>query len=414
MTDAVPRAAKRVRVGPQEDDDDKVGALSAVSAAAACLRANGYAVVDAMDEATRVQVLKAFKESLEGFPEYRRSEADPTKTPEGTPIIYVAGGFGGLGNPGSFHSQFARWKREAGLAVLAPVLGAYSLLAPPPEWEADRKKPYDPRARRVCAGMDRDMVRPAGTSVTPESFHRDDSPPANLREGDEVFGSLTNITDGVMKFGCVPGTHLTLAPWRAYGGFQRVSKEDVPDYKARAVEVPYGPGQTIIFFQHLVHFIWAGPKGRPTTHRLTQALWLTDCDTPPFDYSEAIRVQGVPVIKSGQVPPLYASNHGSCFLKKPFTLTIGYQDTLPGWSAKTFQPCMVRTMVHGVTGEEYKCVHRFAPSLAELGLPMYPAYAPHELAVFQPGRRFMCRTFAGGMHSDPIEVDVGNGGGGAV
>ena len=51
----------------------------------------------AMDEGTRAKVLVAFKASLEGFPEYRRSGEDPSKTPEGTPIIYVAGGFGALG-----------------------------------------------------------------------------------------------------------------------------------------------------------------------------------------------------------------------------------------------------------------------------------------------------------------------------
>ena len=43
--------------------------------------------------------------------------------------------------------------------------------------------------------------------------------------------------------------------------------------------------------QHLVHFIWAAPKGGPTTYRLTQAFWLTDHPSPPFDYSEDIKCQ---------------------------------------------------------------------------------------------------------------------------
>ncbi len=66
-------------------------------AAAESLSTNGYAVVDVMDEATRAQVLRDFQTSLQGFPEYRRSAEDPSKTPEGTPLIYVAGGFGALG-----------------------------------------------------------------------------------------------------------------------------------------------------------------------------------------------------------------------------------------------------------------------------------------------------------------------------
>ena len=366
----------------------------AIAAAARSLRDNGYAVIDVMDKKTRAQVLEAFKVSLLTFPEYRRSAADPTRTPEGTPIIYVAGGFGALGNPASFHSEFTRWKREAGLAALMPLFREYIRLAQPPEWDADRKKPYDPTARRVCAGMDRDMIRPAGTSVTEESFHRDDSPQDRLRDGDEVFGCLTNISEEVFRFGCVPGSHVTLAPWKATGGFQLVPEGDVPGYKARKVEVPYGPGQTILFFQHLVHFIWKAPTKHATNYRLTQAFWLTDYPTPPFDYADAIVSQGVPVLKSGQKVPLYAANHGSCFLNKDFTLVTGYRDSLIGWSAKTFVPCMLEEKVHGTTGQRYRVVRRFSKSLAELRLPMYPHYAPEETAIFTPGTSFALRTFA--------------------
>jgi hypothetical protein len=42
-------------------------------------------------------VLAAFQESMTGFPEYVRRDDDPTKTVDGHPMVYVAGGFGALG-----------------------------------------------------------------------------------------------------------------------------------------------------------------------------------------------------------------------------------------------------------------------------------------------------------------------------
>jgi hypothetical protein len=68
------------------------------AAAARSLSDNGYAVLDCIpDPATLEAVLAAFQESMTGFPEYVRRDDDPTKTVDGHPMVYVAGGFGALG-----------------------------------------------------------------------------------------------------------------------------------------------------------------------------------------------------------------------------------------------------------------------------------------------------------------------------
>ena len=275
------------------------------------LSTHGYAVFDVLTtDAARRDIRTRFQTSLTTFPEYRRDAADPTLTPSGTPVVYVAGGFGGLGNPASFHSDFAREVREAGLAAVLPLLAEYIALPQPGGWSSCRTVPYDAARRKVYVGLDRDTVRPAGTSVTAETFHRDSSPEGTLHNGDEVFGMLLNLNDTTQYFGCVPGTHADLAPWNAVGSFDSITDPGLlAAYKAAATEVPFGPGQAIVFFQHLVHFIWK-PARAPTVdrYRVTVSLFLTDDDSPAFDYSKTIADQAVPTIKSGQTPPMYSAN----------------------------------------------------------------------------------------------------------
>ena len=86
--------------------------------------------------------------------------------------------------------------------------------------------------------------------------------------------------------------------------------------------------------------------------------------------------------------------HGSCFLRKPFTLRTGYRDTLIGWSAKTFVPQLLTCKVHGVDGSSYTVVKRFLPSLKAAGLPLYRDYDEVERAILAPATRFRLRTFA--------------------
>ena len=119
--------------------------------------------------------------------------------------------------------------------------------------------------------------------------------------------------------------------------------------------------------------------------------------TPPFDVTEAIELQAVPRIKSGQVPQVYSPNHRSAFLNKPFILRKGdgevYADTLIGWCEKTFLPSLLVERTHKTTGVKYNTVPIALPSLAAAGLPLYPAYDDHERAVFTPATTFYLKTF---------------------
>ena len=135
----------------------------------------------------------AFTASFLTFPEYLRHPSDPTRTPTGEPIIYVAGGYGGLGNPASYHCDNAREIRECVFAGAIPLLGALSRLSPIPEWEA---VPFLAKKQiRVAAFMERNSVRSAGTTVGADSCHFDSSPEEVLKPGDQVFGCIVNIND---------------------------------------------------------------------------------------------------------------------------------------------------------------------------------------------------------------------------
>jgi len=219
--------------------------------------------------------------------------------------------------------------------------------------------------------------------------------------------------------------------------------DEVPACKAAHEDVPYGPGDSVLFFQHLIHNI-ATPKvakaakgsgkaakgsgggsgavartvrgrgtrpTRPTVYRLIHAVWITPHATAPFDYTETIRTQGVPVLKSGQKSPMYAANHLLNWQDKPFTLRERKDGsklklTLSEWSVVSLQPCFLKEHVRGGqgphAGEKSLIVHRYMPSLAEVaatplgaacGIKMYRDYTAEELAVFTPARSFMVRTF---------------------
>ena len=103
--------------------------------------------------------------------------------------------------------------------------------------------------------------------------------------------------------------------------------------------------------------------------------------------------------------------HARCFLNKPFTLRTGYSDTLIGWSTKTFVPSLLTTKVHGTTGERYKLVKQYLPSLKDAGLRMYRDYDDDERAVLRPGTAFKLRTFGDLSTRVVVSLRASDGGG---
>jgi hypothetical protein len=168
------------------------------------LQRNGYVTIRMLPKEACAAQRDAFKASLLTFPEYLRDAHDPTRTPTGEPIVYVAGAFGGLGNPASYHCDHARRTRECVLAGAMPLLGALERLPRIPEWEATLPAvavaaavpPIDCKADMLIAAlMERNSVRSAGTNVGAESCHFDSSPKGVLKHGDQVFGCIVNIND---------------------------------------------------------------------------------------------------------------------------------------------------------------------------------------------------------------------------
>ena len=168
-----------------------LGAVCAYSAkdSAKALKQNGYTVISMLGDAdVRAAQRRSFVEAMQGFREYQRHPDDASRTPSGHPIVYVAGGYGALGNPSSFHCEHAREIRECIFAGAMPLLSASAALGP--IWGI--KKGEEPR---VSVFMERNSIRGAGTVVGADSFHRDHSPDGVLSEGDEAFGCILNPND---------------------------------------------------------------------------------------------------------------------------------------------------------------------------------------------------------------------------
>lgn len=165
-------------------------------AAATKLQRDGYVTISMLPTAeARAAQRVAFTDSFLTFPEYLRDPADATRTPSGQPLVYVAGGFGALANPGSFHCDNAREIRECILAAVISLLGAYARLPMIAEWLAKLPTHAAVQLRKVAVFMERNSVRSAGTSVSADSVHFDSSPKGVLRTGDVVFGCVLNVNE---------------------------------------------------------------------------------------------------------------------------------------------------------------------------------------------------------------------------
>jgi hypothetical protein len=96
----------------------------------------------------------------------------------------------------------------------------------------------------------------------------------------------------------------------AFGGFERVDDAAaLADFKTRATQVPYMPGQAIIFFQHIVHYITkpTSAQKKMDRYRLLHGFYLMDGAEAPFDYTECIETQ-VPYVRINTATPQHLVN----------------------------------------------------------------------------------------------------------
>lgn len=279
---------------------------------------------------------------------------------------FVMGGFSALANPASFHNPTVRKFRQWAMSIVVERLFA----------------------RLVCrAGVPygleqyvgRMTVRVRGETPTRESWHRDVCPTA--KGTDQVFGGWVNLDDVPQRFSCVPGSQLTSATSNT--GSAAIDKSQAADCKARAVLVTIPPGHILVFSESIIHEVLSKRATAPTMVRLHLG-WRLTVDTGGAMGSElknVIESQGVPRIKSGQMPPMYGSNH--------FTL---WMDKVEKWSRESVVDRCLEEVTYRTgkrAGQKFVVVERYMKSLLEYNLPMYPPYTDHETEMHLPRTSWM-------------------------
>ena len=332
---------------------------------------DGYTTIKIL-EAEEISVFRqAFQEAIRDFPEFKRHDLDPLRTMDNQLFgsrhsNYVMGGFGAFGNPSAFHNPYVRSLRLLVHTKMVPFFGEYLRY---------RSSVYDPSHPDFPVSTDgfcleqlfcRMCLRPEGTSVTREQWHRDLNPTAT--PDDIVFGGWLNLDDTAQKFSCAPGTHNDVIDTaRKTSGFTRQTAPSVPK---RIVAVP--PGYLLLFYQRLLHEV-APKMMRSTSYRQFICWRITrhpDSSLQRDPITHIVDNQSVPRLPSDQVPFLYGSNHASFHLHK--------ENGPIRWSQRVLHDKCLQNK------GGYMMAHRPMKSLRDYEFPMYPPYHPMEVSILTP------------------------------
>ena len=348
------------------------------------LKRVGVAVVPVIPPKEIASIREAFKAELRGFPEYRRSADNPDVSPSGNPIVYVLGGFAALGNPASFHNPLVRKIRMRCYKAVTPLLRTV----------VARSKPSLRDRLKVQVLFDRMMNRLPSQQAVPESFHRDVVEADEVLDDDEIYGGWINLDNVDQYFSFVPGSHLGLKLTELEKGFAAIPEDQVKVIGTQRERVAIPPGHMILFPQYILHEVVA-QKAKHEMMRLFLGWRITVSDLPMnHDLRERMTTQAIMRIPGGMYPPMYASNHGSYFLRKqfrPIPDDADYKVNTIEWSEETMRP---RTLVNKPakgTHPPYKIVARYMDSLKsyqDMGTDtwMYPPYTEEESLIYFPHR----------------------------
>jgi hypothetical protein len=286
-----------------------------------------------------------FYKELEQFPEYK----------ENTKTVRVLGGFGGLGNPSSFHNTTVRTLRIRLMFSTIPLLSKYPEL----------------NDRKLEQLIDRMSIRRVNTSLSKESWHRDVS--KDTLKDDIIFGGWINLDlKNSQKFSCVKGTQILNEVDEK--GFAVIPKSEHQKLNEKKSIIDIPPGHQIIFYQNIIHEVIA-IKQKTESIRLYCGFRLTHNDKPLIpDLMKRLKEQAIIPLPSGQLPPMYSMNHIS--LHKPMLLK---------WSKDTF-PKQLLEHKTGKDGIEYNVITRFMKSLKDLKLKLYLDYSESELVIYRPNK----------------------------
>lgn len=300
----------------------------------------GYTTIPGVSDCAHHR--SAIDAAIAAFPEY----LDTTR-------LKVLGGFSALGNPASFHNQAVRDLRALCYPKALEALG-------PLKREGDKFE----------MDIDRVMLRPAGVSPSPESWHRDEA--MNGLDSDVIFGGWVNLDSASQYFNCVPATHTGVKGNR---GFAPISKELAKTLapRKRSVEIP--SGHILIFNEKLVHEVRAN-KASHDSYRLFLGWRITTSDQPldPALLTK-LQKQSAMSLKSGQESAMYAKLHW-----------CNWRPKLVAFSSCFKKQCTsVREVGSGAAkGEKLRVVHQNMLSLEEYGFDKYPPYTQAEIAQLLP------------------------------
>lgn len=280
-------------------------------------------------------IRREFDNTLLNFPAYDRDNKNKSLNKVKQPIVYVLGGFSGLGNPGAYHAPLFRklrkiaWKKQR--KIIRNKIQTYP------------KKLKDNYKFEFFFG--RPLYRKKGLAPVAEAWHRDVVPQKYIDRDDEVYGGWINLDSQNQYMSCLPGSHLNENLYELSSGFSQISKvlfrklsaenygrEKLSDDNKKTIErkvksivknmlkykhvftIP--PGHMIMFPQYLIHEVVA-TKVKYNMYRLSIGSRLTLMDEPLFDTKEIIEKQSISRLGGGMLPPMYSANHGSLFLGIP-------------------------------------------------------------------------------------------------
>lgn len=331
------------------------------------LKKDGVCTIPVLDEKERKCYNKDFYDSMYKFPEFYKNEKPPNKN-----TLFVKGSFGAFGNPSSFHNYTVRLLR---LRVMKPGVKLLSDMIPKP---TENKEKY-----YISQLIDRMSLRIKGTKLTPETWHRDETP--NIPPSTDIFGGWINLDDKPQYFSCVKGTQISFLEGSGSQaekkGFSKISPEQVKKerYEQRKSKITVPPGHLIIFYQNIVHEVLP-VKQEHNSIRLYIGWCISTSKKSIIDYTESIKNNGIVQIPSKQKPPMYSKNHASLHLKSTIQ-----------WSKDTFDEKLLEH--RKTTKSEYDIIPMFMKSLKEMKLSMYEEYENDELEILKPNRKWKIKVY---------------------
>jgi hypothetical protein len=315
------------------------------------------------------ELRRSIQYDVDNFPEY-------TNTKNGM----VLGGFAAYNNASSFHCPSVRNIRQKCYPIVAPVIKS---IAPSGTWY------FESIPDRLC-------IREPNTTVTAESWHRDES--IFALETDDIFGGWINLDDFDSYFSCIPGTHIRGRD-KGSGGFAKISKGQVDETKKVLVKIP--PGYILVFFETLIHEVLR-KKIDFRSYRLFLGWRLTESNKPLLPDLDSMLERQAPItIKSGQEPPMYPKLYWVNYFDRlesfsknfvPQILEHKVRKTIVWYNKDTkekIRPCekkkLPKEKVYSVAFKSnVVVVPRVMKGLRDYNLPCYSPYSKEEYHIYYP------------------------------